>query len=88
MYEEIVIECVIQHEMMHIILNDKGLRDDKRLRDCYNRAIRDGDIFRISYRASKNEREFLSEAAVMLEHGEPLPEYIQSMVKEIKAYEA
>lgn len=88
LYEGKEIACVIQHEMMHLVVNDKGLRDDKRLKECYNKAVRSGDIYQVSYRASANEREFLSEAAVMFENGEALPEYIKELVKEYKTYES
>ena len=81
------IECVVQHEMTHIILNDRKLNADKRLFECYNRAMATGDIYKISHRASTNEREFICEASVMYEHGEPLPEYIRNLVKELRTYE-
>ena len=87
LYEGREISCVIQHEMMHIITNDRGLKGDRRLIECYNEAIRRGDIYRISYRAAANEREFLAEAGVMYENGEPLPDYIREMVREYKTYE-
>lgn len=87
LYEGREISCVIQHEMMHIITNDKGLKGDRRLIECYNEAIQRGDIYRISYRAAANEREFLAEAGVMYENGEPLPDYIREMVREYKTYE-
>lgn len=87
LYKGKEIDCVIQHEMMHIIVNDRELRDDRRLKECYNRAMKNGDIYGISFRASFNEREFLSEVAVMYENGEPLPEYIKHLVKEFKTYE-
>lgn len=88
LYQGKEIACVIQHEMMHIIVNDRSLRDDRRLKECYNKAMKNGDIYSISYRASENEREFLSEAAVMYENKEPLPEYIKHLVEEFKTYEA
>ncbi len=81
------IECVVQHEMTHIILNDRKLNADKRLFECYNKAMATGDIYKISHRASTNEREFICEASVMYENGEPLPEYIRNLVKELRTYE-
>ena len=50
-------------------------------------CIRDS-VYGISYRASENEREFICEAAVMYENGEPMPEYIKRLVKECKSHEA
>lgn len=87
LYKDKEIACVIQHEMMHMILNDKGLRDDTELKKCYNHAMKNGDIYGISYRASENEREFICEAAVMYENGEPLPGYVRSLIKRLKSYE-
>ncbi len=87
LYKGSEIASVIQHEMMHIILNDKGIQDDRELMECYNRAMEDGSIYRISYRAAANAREFAAEASVMYENGEPLPEYIQNLIKRLKAYE-
>lgn len=86
-YEGRTIECVIQHEMMHVLLNVKGLRDDKRLKECYNRAVASGDIFEISHRAAYNEREFAAEASIMYENGEPLPRYIETIIKELRKNE-
>lgn len=88
LYEGKEIECVVQHEWMHILLNETGQRDDSRLKECYNKAMRNGDIYKISHRASVNEREFVSEAAVMWENKEPLPDYIRALIKELKTYEA
>lgn len=87
LYEGKEIECVVQHECMHILLNERGLRDDSRLKECYNKAMRSGDIYKISHRASVNEREFVSEAAVMWENGDPLPGYIHTLIKELKSNE-
>jgi len=47
------IACVIQHEMMHMIVNETGMRDDRKLKECYNRAMKSGDVYGISYRASE-----------------------------------
>ena len=88
LYKGREIACVIQHEMMHMIVNETGMRDDRKLKECYNRAMKSGDIYGISYRASENEREFICEAAVMYENGEPMPEYIKRLVKECKSHEA
>lgn len=86
LYKGKEIECVIQHEMMHIILNDRALRDDRSLIECYNKAMEDGSIYQISYRAAANEREFVAEASVMYENGEPLPDYIKKLIEELKSY--
>ena len=88
LYKGREIACVIQHEMMHMIVNETGMRDDRKLKECYNRAMKSGDVYGISYRASENEREFICEAAVMYENGEPMPEYIKRLVKECKSHEA
>lgn len=87
LYKGKEIECVIQHEMMHIILNDRRVRDDRELLECYNKSIADGSIYNISHRASANAREFAAEAAVMYENGEPLPDYIHELIKRLKTYE-
>lgn len=86
LYKGKEIECVIQHEMMHIIMNNRNLRADSVLIECYNKAMRDGSIYQISHRASTNEREFAAEAAVMYENGEPLPDYIKKLIEELKSY--
>ena len=36
---------------------------------------------------AENEREFICEAAVMYENGEPLPGYVRSLIKRLKSYE-
>ena len=87
LYKDKEIASVIQHEMMHVILNDKGIRDDRELIECYNRAMEDGSIYQISHRAAANAREFAAEASVMYENGEPLPDYIRRLIKRLKAYE-
>lgn len=86
LYKDHTIENLVQHEMMHIMLNAKKLRDDKVLRQCYDRAMQSGDIYKISKRASANEREFAAEAHVMYENGEPLPDYISSLIRSIRSY--
>lgn len=49
----------------------------------YKRAIENGDVFKISKYAEKNEREFFSEVFAMREMGEELPEYITGMISEV-----
>ncbi len=88
LYQGKEIACAIQHEMMHIILNDRGMKADRKLKECYNRAMQDGTVYQISHRASANEREFAAEAVVMYENGEPLPDYIKNLIEELKTYEA
>ncbi len=47
----------------------------------FNKAIENGDIYKISQYASKNYREFFAECFVMYDRGEKLPEYIYDLMK-------
>lgn len=45
-----------------------------------------GDIYKMSMYADENEYEFFAEAFAMYELGEPLPDYVEEMVKEVVAF--
>lgn len=59
----------------------KGMND--RWKEVYNKALESGDIFKISEYASKNVREFFAECFAMREMGDTLPDYIETLMKEV-----
>ena len=50
---------------------------------AFNQAIKNGDIYSISYYAKTNVREFFAECFAAREMGETLPDYIESLMAEV-----
>ena len=59
----------------------KGMND--RWKQVYTQALKSGDIYKISEYASKNVREFFAECFAMREMGDSLPDYIETLMKEV-----
>lgn len=59
----------------------KGMND--RWKQVYTQALESGDIYKISEYASKNVREFFAECFAMREMGDSLPDYIETLMKEV-----
>lgn len=55
----------------------------KKVYNAYHRAIDTNDIYKISEYSSTNMDEFFAETFTMREAGEELPDYIESMLKEV-----
>lgn len=55
----------------------------KLVKDVYNKALRDGDIYDISHYASTTEREFFAEIFCKKYMGGKLPKYIDDMLEEV-----
>jgi len=55
----------------------------KLVKDTYKEAHNNGDIFDISEYGSTNDHEFFAECFCALFNGDKLPDYIESMVKEV-----
>lgn len=52
-------------------------------KDAYNKAKQTGDIYNLSQYGATNEREFFAESFAAYEMGEKLPDYIESLLKEV-----
>lgn len=52
------------------------------------KARQSGDIYKMSMYAEQDEYEFFAEAFTMYELGEPLPDYVEHMVKEVLSFGA
>lgn len=65
-------------------LSNPALADQKFfVGETFRKAKKNGDIYSISMYAAKNEHEFFAETFTMYMTGEPLPEYIEDMVKKV-----
>ena len=56
---------------------------NKLLRETLNKARSNGDIYKISKYANKNEQEFFAECFLMYNIGEKQPDYIKDMIEKI-----
>ena len=95
LYKGKEIECLILHEMAHVLCQQKiqmfnynktpeAKRKGKLILNTYLNAKLTGDINKISYYARKNRKEFFAEAFVIYKSGkEKLPEYITQMIEEV-----
>ena len=54
----------------------------------HQKTKRTGDIYKMSMYADENEYEFFAESFAMYELGEPLPDYVEEMVKEVLSFGA
>ena len=92
-YEGREVESVITHETGHIIA-DQNFQQISRpmacgghtetIRKVFNRAIKEGDIYKISQYANTDVREFFAECFTIYEMKEEnLPGYIQDMMNEV-----
>ena len=52
-------------------------------RVAHEKAIQTGDIYKLSEYSSKNPREFFAESFVAMFMGEPLPDYVQTLMDEV-----
>lgn len=95
LYKGKEIECLVMHEMAHVICQQKiqmfnydktpeAKRKGKLILNTYLNAKMTGDINKISYYARKNRKEFFAEAFVIYKYGkEKLPDYITQMIEEV-----
>lgn len=63
--------------------SQENLAKVQKVKDVYNIAMSNGDIFKISKYASRNADEFLAETFTAKEMGELLPNYISDMLDEV-----
>lgn len=89
-YKNCEIECVINHEIGHVLLNRYIDRDDSKYKIIENkfyRAIYYGNIFSLSRRALDNPKEFIAEAFSLYCHckktGDIIPSFLNNILKEI-----
>ena len=62
------------------------LNKQKVVKECYDNSIANGDIYKLSKYAKKNEKEFFAEAFCIYKMGrEKLPEPIENMIKQCLA---
>ena len=59
----------------------RGMYD--KWRQAYERAIRDGDIYKLSEYGKTNVKEFFAESFAAREFGETLPDYVESLFVEV-----
>ena len=59
----------------------RGMYD--KWRQAYERAIRDGDIYKLSEYGNTNVKEFFAESFAAREFGETLPDYVESLFIEV-----
>lgn len=75
------------HEYGHLLKRQAqaqpyiGYVKQQSVRLAYENAVKNGDIYKISRYASKNENEFFSEVFTMYEFGESLPDYIVKTIE-------
>lgn len=63
--------------------SQENLAKVQKVKDVYNIAMNNGDIFQLSKYASRDADEFLAEAFAAKEMGELLPDYISDMLDEV-----
>ena len=56
---------------------------DDKWKSAYNKALSNGDIYKLSKYASKNPREFFAESFAARELGEKLPDYVEALLQEV-----
>jgi hypothetical protein len=65
-------------------VNNPLYKRGKLVKDTFDAAVANGDMYKISMYAAKNEKEFLAEAFTMYDMGvETLPGYIEKMIEEV-----
>lgn len=92
-YEDREVESFLTHEIGHIIAEQKFQQLSKeyamggnaeKVRNVFERAKKNGDIYKISAYAKTDSKEFFAECFTIYELGEEkLPEYIQEMMEEV-----
>lgn len=92
-YEGREVESTVTHEVGHIIAEQNFQQlsrpmacggHTETIRKVFKRAIKEGDIYKISKYARTNEKEFFAECFTIYEMKEEnLPDYIQEMMNEV-----
>lgn len=62
---------------------NKLYQTERMVFDTYRKAQSNGDIYKLSMYANKNEKEFFAETFTMYEYGEELPDYITEMLEKV-----
>ena len=92
-YEDREIESIVTHEVGHIIAEQKFQQLSKeyamggnaeKVRNVFEKAKKNGDIYKISAYANTDSKEFFAECFTIYELSEErLPEYIQEMMEDV-----
>ena len=95
LYKGKEIESVTLHEMAHVLAQQKiGMlskvipesmkKMNEYVENIYNKAIKTGDVNKISYYARDNYKDFFAEAFVVYKMGiDKLPDYITEMIEKV-----